>query len=322
MTQATLQRPGHRGLTRRQRRTAFALCVLIPFAVWMLIYMLIPLVSVVMYSFTNAKMAYDDFSFKGLYQFEKLFGTKVAVTSIVNTLKAALIIIPASLILAMLTALGLNALGDRSRGLYTFVYFLPNVMSLTAVCLVWQWLYHQDYGVINAVLNGLGLQKVRFLQDKTTALASLCAIHVWTVFGYYAVLLLAAMRAIDESLYEAAKIDGANAARSFFSITLPMLRNQLLFVCVMLTTSAFMFFTPVQLLCTGGTPGNSTKVMLLYIYENGIQKGNIGYGSAMSLILMLMILFLSLLQWIANIDRDAQRMKKEMRQLRKGGARK
>lgn len=319
MTQAVMHQPRRRVITRKHRRAAFVLCVLIPFAVWMLIYMLIPLVSVVMYSFTNAKMAYDDFSFVGMYQFEKLFGTKVAVTAIVNTLKAALIIIPVSLVLAMLTALGLNVLGDRSRGVYTFIYFLPNVMSLTAVCLVWQWLYHQDYGVINTVLNAIGFKSVRFLQDKATALPSLCAIHIWTVFGYYAVLLLAAMRSIDESLYEAARIDGATPARSFFSITLPLLKNQLLFVCVMLTTSAFMFFTPVQLLCSGGTPGNSTKVMLLYIYENGIQKGNIGYGSAMSLILMLMILALSLIQWIGNTDWDERRMRKQMRRMRKGG---
>ena len=146
-------------------------------------------------------------------------------------------------------------------------------------------------------------------------------IHIYTVFGYYAVLLLASMRGIDRSLYEASNLDGANPIRQFFSITLPMMKNQLLFVCIMLTTSAFMFFTPVQLLNKSGTPGTSTRVMLMDIYENGIQQGDIAYASAMSLILMLIILFFSMIQWFINHDGDEAR-KKEKRKFMKEQKRK
>lgn len=292
-------------LTRKTKRTCFVLAILLPFAAWMLVYMLIPLASVIFYSFTDAKMAYDDFSFVGLYQFEKLFTSPSAITSIWNSVKAALVIMPISLVLALLTAAGLNALSDRFRSLYTFVYFLPNIMSMTAICLVWRWLYHDNYGIINAFLQVLGFEKQQFLKSSEQALICLCVIHIWSIFGYYAVILLAAMRGIDKSLYETADLSGANAWQKFWYVTMPMLKNQLLFVCIMLTTSAFMFFTPVKVL-TDGTPGDSTLVMLLYIYRQGIQQGNIAYSSAMSLVLMGIILCFSLLQWILTKERKAK----------------
>lgn len=296
----------HRTLTRKGRRNLFALAVLLPFAVWMMIYMLVPLVSVIYYSFTNAKMAYDDYKFMGLYQYTKMFTNASAVASIVNSLKAALIIMPTSLVLSMLTALGLNALGDRFRNLYTFIYFLPYVLSMTAVCLVWRYLYHEQFGVFNTILEFLGLPRQQFLKSSSQALFCLCVIHIWSVFGYYTVILLSALRGIDKAVLEAADIDGANAFQKFFKVTLPLLKNQLLFVCIMLTTSAFMFFTPSQML-TDGTPGTSTLVMLLYIYKQGIQQGDIAYSSAMSVILMLIILFFSLVQWVLTQDREKKR---------------
>lgn len=290
------------GMTRKTKRNCFVLAILLPFAAWMLVYMLIPLASVIFYSFTDAKMAYDDFSWVGLYQFKKLFSSADAIISIKNSVKAALIIMPISLVLSMATALGLNALGERFRNLYTFAYFVPNIMSMTAICLVWNWMYHSSFGIFNAVLNMFGFDNQQFLKSSQQALFCLCIIHIWSVFGYYAVILLSAIRGIDNSLYEAADISGANAWQKFWYVTLPMLKNQLLFVCIMLTTSSFMFFTPVKVL-TDGTPGNSTLVMLLYVHRRGIQQGDIAHASAMSLVLMAIILFFSLVQWILTKER-------------------
>ncbi|MBO4358513.1 MAG: sugar ABC transporter permease [Erysipelotrichaceae bacterium] len=295
--------------TRKSKRMAFALAVLLPFAVWMMVYMLIPLVSVVFYSFTDAKMGYDSQSFVGLYQFRKMFTSATAMISIKNSLKAALVIVPVSLLLSMLTALGLDALSERSSKIYTFAVFLPNIISLTAACLVWRWIYHGQYGVLNFLLNLMGIPSQQFLKSQAQAMYSLCAIHIWSVFGYYAIILLAAIRSIDKSLYEAASLDGASYWTQFFHVTLPMLKNTLLFVGIMLTTSAFMFFTPVQLL-TNGTPGTSTYVMLFYIYQQGIEQGNTGFSSAMSLVLMLIILFFSLIQWILSTEREPKPRKK------------
>ena len=265
-------------------------------------------------------MAYDDFRFVGLYQFQKMFSNTTARISIVNSVKAAVIIMPISLALSLLTAAGLNALSDRFRNLYTFVYFLPNIMSMTAVCLVWRWLYHNQYGIFNAILQFFGLPRQEFLQSSSQVMLCLCIIHIWSLFGYYAVILLAAMRGIDKSLYEAADIAGANAFQKFWYITLPMLKNTLLYVCIMLTTSAFMFFTPVKVL-TNGTPGTSSMVMLLYIYQQGIWQGDVGYSSAMSLVLMAIILFFSLIQWALTKERKAKEYKpKQSKQSKKEAA--
>ena len=288
---------------------AFALAILLPFAIWMLVYMLIPLASVIFYSFTDAKMGYDRQNFVGLYQFQKMFSNATAMISIKNSLTAALVIVPVSLLLSMLTALGLDALSDRSSKVYTFAVFLPNIISLTAACLVWRWIYHGQYGVLNFLLNLMGIPSQQVLKSQAQAMYSLCAIHIWSVFGYYAIILLAAIRSIDKSLYEAASLDGASYWTQFFHVTLPMLKNTLLFVGIMLTTSAFMFFTPVQLL-TNGTPGTSTYVMLFYIYQQGIEQGNTGFSSAMSLVLMLIILFFSLIQWILTTEREPKPRKK------------
>ena len=303
--------------TRKGKRAVFAMTVLLPFAVWMMVYMLIPIVSVVYYSFTDARMGYDSQTFVGLYQFKKIFTNPVAMTSIKNSMKSALIIVPVSLVLSMLTALGLDRLSDRWSRVYTFAIFLPNIISLTAACLVWQWIFHSNYGVLNAFLNLFGIESQQFLKSPDQALASLCAIHIWSCYGYYSVILLAAIRGIDKSLYEAASLDGAGYWMQFFEVTLPMLKNTLLFVGIMLTTSAFMFFTPVQLL-TNGTPGTSTYVMLFYIYQQGIQQGNIGYSSAMSLILMMIILFFSLIQWVGSAERQPKPKKKKNKKEMKG----
>ncbi len=290
------------GMSRTAKRNWFVFLVLVPLLVWMLIYMIIPLLSVVFYSFTNAHMAYPDMKFVGLYQYEKMFSDATFLTAMKNTIVAALVIVPGTLILSTLTAAGLNALSNRWRQLYTFVYFVPSILSMTAICLVWRWLYHPNYGLINAFLNVFGIESQGFLQDSKQALFSLCVIQIWAVFGYYAVILLANMRGIDPSLYESADIAGANSVQKFIHITIPMLKNSFLFVMIMATTTAFMFFTPVKIL-TDGTPGTSTMVLLLYIMKKGISQSNIGYASAISLVLLLIILFFSLVQWLLTRER-------------------
>lgn len=289
--------------TRKGKRTCFVLAVLLPFMVWMLIFMIIPLFSVIVYAFTDAKMAYNDFHFVALYQFEKIFSNKSAIQSILNTFKAAIIIMPASLILSVLCALGLNAINNRARSFYTFIYFLPSIVSMTAICLVFNYIYHDQFGILNYLITLLGKDKIPFLKDTKYALATLCSIHIWSIFGYYAVILFSNMRGIDKSLYEAADLDGANSWAKFWKITIPMLKNSLLYVTIMLTSSAFMLLTPMLLL-TDGTPGTSTLTMLLHIYKQGIEQGNIGYSSAMSLLLMAMIAGLSALQMFLTREKD------------------
>jgi ABC-type sugar transport system permease subunit len=304
---------------RKKKRLLFVMAALFPLFMWLMVYMLIPIFSLVINSFTNAHMAYPDFKFVGLYQFKKMFGDSTFITALKNTVVAVLFIVPTTLVLSTLTASGLNSLSRRWRELYTFVYFVPSILSMTAICLVWRWLYNANYGLINAFLNLLGLPSQGFIQDSKQALISMCVIQVWAIFGYYAVIILANMRAIDSSLFEAADIDGANSVSKFIYITVPMLRNTFLFVMIMATTTAFMFFTPVQILTDGnGSPGTSTMVLLLYIMKKGISQSNVGYASAISLILLLTILFFSLVQWLLTRERKCKIPKTDCVSLKEG----
>lgn len=284
--------------------------------VWFVIFMFLPIVNVVIYSFTNAHMAYDTFKFVGLQQYIKMFtADPIFPIAMRNTIVVALIIVPATVVLSILLAVGLNAMTKKLREFFTFVYFLPSIVSTVAISLVWRWLYHQNYGLINAFLELIGLPKQPFLNSSSQALVCLCIIQIWCIFGYYAVVLLAAIRNIDGSLYEAASIDGANSVQQFFRITLPLLHNNILFVCIMSTTTAFMFFTPVKIL-TDGTPGTSTQVLLLHIMNRGISDSNVGYASALSLVLMMIILFFSLVQWVLTKERKPRPsyMRRELRE--------
>lgn len=287
-------------LGRGRRR--FLAIVLVPTCIWFLIFFVIPAISVFYYSFTDAHMAYSDTNFVGLSQYIKAFTDSTFIIALQNTTVAAIIIVPSTIVLSILLAAGLNVVGERMRQYLTFVYFLPSVISAVSISLVWDWLYNKSYGLFNAILLALGLESQPFLTSANQALACLCIVQIWSIFGYYAVILLAAMRGVDKEIYEAAEIDGAGACARFFRITLPLIKNSILFVCIMTTTTAFMFFTPVKIL-TDGTPGTSTEVMLLHIMKKGIQNSDIGYASAMSIILMIIILIFSGIQWILTREK-------------------
>jgi len=310
-TKAPAGRPGHDSKftsflsSRRFQRKLFIWGGLTPILIWFVIFMFLPIIMVFIYSFTNAHMAFSDYKFVGLSQYIKMF-TKdpILLIALWNTVKAVLFIVPGTIVLATLLAVALNSVAKALREVFTFIYFLPSIISMVAISLVWQWLYHQHYGLINAFLTALGFEAQPFLNSTAQALFCLCVVEIWSIMGYYAVILLAAIRDIDLCLYEAAQIDGATGAKQFRYITLPMIQPSLLFVGIMSTISAFMIFTPVKVL-TDGAPGTSTMVLMLHILNRGIKSSDIGYASALSILLLAIILTVSLLQWI--LSRESKR---------------
>lgn len=293
-------------MLRQSRRRIFVWAILIPMLAWFMIYMFIPIISVLIYSFTNAKMQYGDFKFVGLDNYIKMFTADPLIPiALKNTVMAVLIILPSVLILSVLLAAGMNAVGNKARETFTFIYFLPSVVPMTAIALVWQWLYHPQYGLFNAILGLVGAGPLKFLQDSSQALVSICIVQIWYTFGYYAVILLAAMRGVSPDIYEAADIDGASAVTKFFRITIPMIKPNLIFVSIMSTINAFMLFTPVDVLTFGrGTPGTSTMVLMLKIKIDGIQLGDTGYASTVSILLLAIILAVSLVQWLLSNENE------------------
>ena len=198
--------------------------------------------------------------------------------------------------MALLLAILLNNRNLRGRNFFKAGFFLPSVISLVVISMIWMYLYSAD-GLFNTVFRILGfkLQERSWLASPKTALGSIMVMDVWSAFGYYIILILSGLQSIPDSLYEAAKIDGASRSQITFKITLPLLKPTLYFVISINTIRSFQIFSEIFTM-TGGGPANSTQTLVYYLYEVSFKKFEMGYGSAISYILVLIIMAVTLIQ--------------------------
>ncbi len=203
--------------------------------------------------------------------------------------------VPVSLALSLLAAVLLDRSGIRVGALRT-VLLLPFVGSVVAIALVWQWLFQPDAGLINQLLARAGIPGPDWLGDRRTALPALMLLMVWVQVGYQMTVFLGALQAVPMTYYEAARLEGAGAARRFWWITLPLLRPTVLFVLVTAVVNSFQVFTYVAVM-TGGGPLQSTEVVLYRIYQEAWEFLRFGTASAMSLVLLALLLVLTWLQF-------------------------
>ena len=200
--------------------------------------------------------------------------------------------VPVTLVLAMLLALGINAISPRRSWFYRVAIFVPTMITISVAALVWRWFYNAEFGVFNEILGVFGL-KAPWITDKWWAMPSIVLMTVWWTVGTPTLILLAGLKQIPPSFYEAAAIDGATGPTRFFQITLPLLRPVLLFVFVTYTIGAFQVFGQTYMITEGG-PVLSTRVLVQYIYETAFNNYRLGYGAAMSWILFVIIAAVSI----------------------------
>jgi ABC-type sugar transport system permease subunit len=175
------------------------------------------------------------------------------------------------------------------------VIFIPVVTSFVVVSILWGMLLNKDVGLINSILATLGFGRISFLLDKENALPTIAAISIWKNVGYSVIILVAGLKGVPEELYDAATVDGANPWDRFLHVTLPMIRRQIMFVIVWASLGAFQVFIPVYSLTNGG-PRRATNVIVYYIYSKAFRFGEMGYASALSMALLVILLLLSVLQ--------------------------
>lgn len=197
--------------------------------------------------------------------------------------------------ISMLTALALNG-NIKGRGLFRSVFFFPVLLSPIVVALIWKWIL-QENGLLNAVLLGVGLQKISFLTNAGWSLFWVIFISVWAQMGFYTLILLAGLQAIPSEVYEAGKIDGADNMTAFWYITLPLLMPTLLVVLVLSLIRGVQVFD-VVFAFTGGGPGTATLYLVQYIYNNGFASAvkNYGIAAAASVTMGLVLIVLTLIQ--------------------------
>lgn len=268
---------------------------LVPNIIGFAIFTFIPIVASFVLSFTSWD-GFGELEFIGIDNFVKLFSDDIFRVSMWNTLVFTLVSVPVTLIIALAVAILLNK-GIKGIKIVRAAFFLPYITAAIAVAVVWQLLYHPTLGPINQFLMTIGVDNPpKWLSATSTAMASVIIMYIWKMIGYYMIIFLAGLQGVPKQLYEAAQIDGANAWEKFTTVTLPMLSPVVFFTLIIALINSFKVFTEIYAL-TGGGPGHSTNVLVYNIYVEAFQKYNLGYASAMSYVLAIIIVTITIIQF-------------------------
>jgi ABC-type sugar transport system permease subunit len=280
-----------------------ATAILLLSALFFLSVLWVPIIQTFVWSFTKKFMF--DITWVGLDNYRKLFADDPLFwQSIKNTFLYALMVVPPVVILGLFLAVLVNAIENLVlRGALTGSYFMAYVVPLVAVAIVWRYMFEPSrIGLFNAILGALGLSPLRWLASPRTSLLSLAIVSIWKNIGYVLVIYLAGLQTIPDVFHEAAMIDGANRWQRFRHVTLPLLVPTILFALVLSTISAMMMFTEAFVLTiqSGQMPGGplgSTTTMVLYIYQSAFSFQKEGYASAIAVILFVIILMITFVQF-------------------------
>jgi ABC-type sugar transport system permease subunit len=304
MAVTALEAPAKPRAARRPRppgyasQMAFVASGLIPILVLFGIFAFAPVGIVIWLSLHRYNQLAPTAPFIGLRNFEFAFtNDALFINALVVTLKYALVAVPLNLLIALPIAIGLNQI-TRLRAVFRSAFFLPTVTSAVAVSLIWQYVYAPQTGILNTVLATLGLPQPSWLNDPSTALWAILITAVWQDLGYNILILLAGLQTIPDDFYDAAKVDGAAAWPRFIDVTLPLLSRTLLLVSVLTMISYLQQFTYVQVMPSNpGGPINSTSTLVFYVYTKAFSNMQLGYASAVSVVLMVIILVITLAQF-------------------------
>ncbi len=234
--------------------------------------------------------------FVGLRNFQRMLEDEAILLALGNNVQYALGTVVGKIVLSLFLALLLNQ-SLRGRSFYRTALFLPVVMSFVVVGILWAWLYNAQFGLVNSLMQRLGLDALilDWLGDPKVALWSLVAVDVWKWYGFHMVIFLAGLQTIPVELYEAARIDGANRWRQFLHITLPLLQPVMLVNVTLSLMGGFGVFD-IPYVMTEGGPANSTLVMALHIYIQGFKFYKFGYAAALSYVLLTLVTILAAIQ--------------------------
>jgi multiple sugar transport system permease protein len=253
-----------------------------------LVFFFLPLTGALLLGFTDfdiyalGNLAY--LRFIGIDNYTRLVRDPLFWKALRNTIVFVVIAGPLTVLPALGLALLLHARLTRFRGFFRTALFLPVVTTLVAVAVVWRYLYHPQYGPMAAVLSVFGVAPIDWLGDPRWALPAIILMAVWKNFGYSMVVFLAGLHAIPGHLYEAARIDGANAWQQFRHVTLPLLAPTTLFVAVLTLVGYLQLFAEPYVMTQGG-PSQSTLSVVLLMYEEGFRWWNMGYAAAVAFLL-------------------------------------
>ncbi len=255
-----------------------------------LIFIIIPVISSFGLSFCSWDLL-NPIDWIGLKNYTDILSNGLFYKILLNTLVFALSTSILGVIIPLILASILNS-KIRGSEFFKCAYFLPFITPMVVIGIIWTWIFDPEIGLLNNVLH----IHINWLYDSQFAMPALIIVSVWKLIGYNMIIFLSSMSAISNSMYEAAKIDGANAYQTFMNVTMPLLSPTIFFVIIITAISSFQVFDLIYLMTEGG-PFDSTNVLVYDIYKNAFEYFNVGKASAIAYILFLIILVLTLVQW-------------------------
>ena len=286
----------------RRRENIAGYLFMAPSLLFFLGFVIFPMVMCLVYSFTDYTMT--SFSFAGFDNYKRMFQDPIFGKALWNTIILVLISVPVTCFFSLWAASIISKLHDRTTSFFRCVFYLPVVTGSVAVTVVWKWIFNRYYGVLNYLCMNLGLisRNMNWLGDASTALGCIITILLTTSVGQPIVLYVSALNNVDQSLVEAASVDGATNLQTFWRIKWPQIMPTTLYILVITTINSFQCFALIQLLTSGG-PNHATETIMYYIYYNAFKLQSYGYGSSMGIILALIIAAFSALQFkVAKTD--------------------
>ncbi|RFU94073.1 sugar ABC transporter permease [Sphaerochaeta halotolerans] len=270
--------------------------LILPTVIGLLVLNIIPLIATIYQSFHKTGDFGKGNIFIGLKNFQKLFSDDAVLQSIINTIKYTIAQVPFSVIIALILAVMLNK-KIRGRSIYRTIYFMPMVVAPAAIAMVWRWLYNSEFGLINNLFN----LNVNWISNPSIAVFSIAIIGIWSDIGYNMILFLAGLQEVPKDYYEAADLDGASAVQSFVHITVPMISPILFFVIVTRMIAAMQVFDTIFMVMERSNPAlYKTQSLVFLFYQSSFVERDLGYGSTIVVVLLMIIMFITALQMIAQ----------------------
>nr|WP_226527598.1 sugar ABC transporter permease [Metabacillus niabensis] len=291
-------RPKRKNLFTNLSEYKYGILFALPWILGLIIFYAIPLFSSIYFSFTTYSILQPG-EFIGLQNYKDLFHDPLFWKSVYNTIYFTVFFVPLSIIFGVALAMMLN-MKVKGMAVYRTIFFLPTLVPHVALAVLWMWLLNPGFGLVNGLLNTIGIEGPAWLGSETWSKPSLILMSLWGI-GQAVVIYLAGLGDIPDDYYDAADVDGANWFQKTFHITLPLLTPVIFFNLVMGIIGAFQQFTLPYTLTQGqGTPANSLTFYVMYLYDNGFKFFKMGYASAMAWILFIIIMALTAVVFITS----------------------
>ncbi|MFI6249156.1 carbohydrate ABC transporter permease [Streptomyces sp. NPDC051016] len=289
------------GSPPRRRRSTYTVAPLVLIAANVVLFGLFfvwPAVIGLVYSFTNYT-GVGAFQFIGLDNYTNLFGDSTFYDALFRTLLYTVLVVPLNFVLSLLIANLVVSKQAKGASFARVVFFIPWLISPIVVGVLWRWLFGENFGLINYVIEKLGGHAIAWQSNADLSLGVVVMAGAWWGTAFSMLLFIAAIKNVPTSYYEAASLDGAGPWRQFISITLPSIAPTS-FIVILLNTINAMKEYPLFVSLNNGGPGTSNNLLVQYIYQTGFNRGQIGYASAASFVLMLILMAVAIIQLIAN----------------------